>query len=258
MTRLLLIATVAVSALGLTACDRDAYRAKHDAAWAAKHTPRTISKLDCPQTQGVLTLVSAAPDGLSCAYTGGDAEVTLKLVALNGADPKTVLDPLEAELRALVPVKPGASASSTDSKADVDIDLPGVRIKAGDKGANIRVVGGATINADDAGAEVKVGDNTDGDGDEDAQVGVKADDKDVSIKTGGRRWRHRQKVGVGSLFILASDNPAGPYKVVGYDARGPKAGPLAIAVVKAKGDKDSDGDDIFDDAKALVKHNVGG
>ena len=43
---------------------------------------------------------------------------------------------------------------------------------------------------------------------------------------------------------------------VGYDARGPKAGPLAIAVVKAKGDDGND--DVFDDAKALVKHNVGG
>jgi hypothetical protein len=257
MTRLLLIATVAVAALGLTACDRDAYRAKRDAEWAAKHAPKTIAKLDCPQTQGQLTLVSAAPDGQSCAYTGKQSEVTLKLVALNGADAKSVLDPLEAELRALIPTKPGAVTSSTNDKDSVDIDLPGVKIKAGDKGANISVAGGPTINADDGGAEIKVRDNVDGD--EDAQVGVKADDKDVSIKTGPRKWRHRQKAGVRSLFILATDAPASPYKVVGYDARGPKAGPLAIAIVKAKGDKDGDDDDdIFDDAKALVKHNVGG
>jgi hypothetical protein len=255
MTRLLLIATVAVSALGLTACDRDAYRAKRDAEWTARHTPKTIAKLDCPQTQGDLTLASAAPDGLSCNYTGKNAEVTLKLVALNGGDAKSVLDPLEAELRALIPPQPGAAAAAAaakDAKADVDIDLPGVKIKAGDKGANISVDGGPTINAGDEGAEIRIRD----DGDEEPQVGVKADDKDVSIKTAGRKWKHRQKAGVRSLFILATDNAASPYKSVGYDARGPKAGPLAIAVVKAKGDDGND--DVFDDAKALVKHNVGG
>ncbi len=252
MTRLLLIATVAVSALALTACDRDAYRAKRDAEWTARHTPKTIAKLDCPKDQGQLTLVSAAPDGLSCNYTGKDAEVTLRLVALNGADAKSVLDPIEAELRALVPVKPGAKVSSDNGQDNVNIDLPGVRIKAGDQGANISVAGGPVINADNAGAEIKVSE----DGDEDAEVGIKADDKDVSVKTGKGKWRHRPKAGVRSLFILATDNPASPYHSVGYDARGPKTGPLAVAIVKSKATKDSD--DIFDDAKALVKHNVGG
>lgn len=247
MTRLFLIATVAVSALALTACDRDAFRAKRDAEWTAKHTPRTIAKLDCPKTEGQLTLVSAAPDGLSCNYTGPDSEVTLKLVSLKDGDAKAVLDPLEAELRALIPATPGAAVKSNSVKADVDIDLPGVKIKAGDSGAKVTIAGGPEIDADEDRAEIRVQD-----GDE---VGVKADDKDVSVKTGGGKWRHRQKVGVSSLFILASDSKGGAYNRVGYTARGPKDGPLAIAIVKAKGDKDKD--DAFDDAKALVKHNVG-
>lgn len=257
MTRLLLIATVAAAALGLTACDRDAYRAKRDAEWAAKHTPKTIAKLDCPKTSGELTLVTAAPDGLSCNYTGPKAEeVTLKLLALNGADSATVLDPLEAELRGLMPATPGATPA-VDAKGDekvsgnVDIDLPGVKIQAGDKGANIKVAG-AVINADDDGAEVKISDV----GDED-EVGVKADDKDVAVKTHRGKWRHRKSAGVHSMFILANDKKPGGYRFVGYDARGPKTGPLAVAIVKAKGDKNED-DSVFDDAKALVKHNVGG
>lgn len=255
MTRLLLIATVAVSAVSLAACDRDAFRAKRDAEWTAKHTPKVIAKLDCPEHEGQLTLVKAAPDGLSCDYKGEDSEVTLKLLSLGAGGANAALDPLEAELRGLMPTKPGVSASATSgpggAKSDVDIDLPGVKIKAGDNGAKISVAGSTVINADDNGAEIKV---RDGDADGDAEVGVKADDKDVSIKTGPRKWKHRQKAGITSLFILAGDG--GPYTKVGYTARGPKEGPLAVAIVKAKGDKEEG--DVFDDAKDLVKHNVGG
>ncbi len=39
--------------------------------------------------------------------------------------------------------------------------------------------------------------------------------------------------------------------------RGPKGGPLAVAVVKAK-DRDGSDHDIFEDMKTLVRHNVGG
>jgi len=45
--------------------------------------------------------------------------------------------------------------------------------------------------------------------------------------------------------------------VVGYEARGPKGGPIAVATVKAK-DRDAGDHDVFKDMKALVRHNVGG
>lgn len=251
MSRLLLIAAAAIPALGLAACDRASYRARSDAEWTAKHTPRVISRLDCPRTQGELTLVSAAPDGLSCEYRGENSTVSLKLAVLGAGGASAVLDPLEAELRTLMPSKPGLVASDGDDKSNVDINLPGVKIKASDKGANISVAGSTVVNASEEGAEIRVRDS-DGDG----EVGVKADDKDVAVKTGPRKWRHRQRAGVTSFFILASDKGPGPYTKVGYAARGPKQGPLAVAVVKAKGEREND--DVFNDAKALVKHNVGG
>ena len=63
--------------------------------------------------------------------------------------------------------------------------------------------------------------------------------------------------GVRATLILASDKATSGYRVVGYEARGPKGGPLAVATVKAKGRNGSD-HDIFEDMKTLVRHNVGG
>jgi hypothetical protein len=62
---------------------------------------------------------------------------------------------------------------------------------------------------------------------------------------------------VRATLILASDKATSGYRVVGYEARGPKGGPLAVAVVKAKG-RDGSDHDIFEDMKTLVRRNVGG
>ncbi|MGH7022914.1 MAG: hypothetical protein ACREEB_04885, partial [Caulobacteraceae bacterium] len=51
------------------------------------HAPlRAISRLDCPNEEGDLTVKSIAGDGASCAYSDsrGD-EVAVSLVRLNGA-----------------------------------------------------------------------------------------------------------------------------------------------------------------------------
>ena len=81
-------------------------------------------------------------------------------------------------------------------------------------------------------------------------VSIDAHDKDarISINESGS--------GVRLSYIQASDNP-GPhgYKSVGYDARGPSAGPLAVVSMKSKSD---DVDDLREAARALLKRNVGG
>ena len=61
---------------------------------------------------------------------------------------------------------------------------------------------------------------------------------------------------VRSTYILASDKGANGYHVVGYEARGPKAGPIVVAVVKAQREERSQ-HDLFDDMKDLVERNVG-
>lgn len=237
MTRIALLAAgCAVLALG--ACDHpDAGRQRQARAL------KVVSKLDCPAEQGHLKRVSAAADGLSCNYAADGVEVTLRLVKLEGGDAALALTPIESELRALMPTAPvaaGATANA-DSGEEVNIRVPGVNIQAGDAGAKIKV-GDATIDAGDDGAEIRV------------QRNVTVDGRTVE----NERRRHRRKGdGVYSRFILASDKAQGEWAVVGYEARGPRGGPLVVAVLKAKRGKTSN-DDSFSDADDLVRHNVGG
>ena len=243
MNRIALLAA-GVAALALAGCDHpDAARQRQVRAL------KVVSKLDCPATQGHLKLTSAAPDGLTCDYGAEGVEVTLKLVKLDGGDAAKALTPIETDLRALMPgTRPGAAAAA-DADAprgedDVDIALPGISIKTSGDSANVSVggEGGPRINADDDGAEIRV------------QRNVSVDGKKVESET--RRNRHHDD-GVYARFILASDKATGDWAVVGYEARGPKGGPLVIATLKAKRGHHSD-DDSFADANALVRHNVGG
>jgi hypothetical protein len=234
MNRIALLAA-GCATLALAGCDHpDAARQREARAL------KVISKLDCPETQGHLKRVSVAPDGLSCAYGADGVEVTLKLVSLVGGDAVKGLEPVEAELRALMPAKAADPAASSDQE-EVDIDVPGVKIKAGDAGAQIRV-GGATIDANDDNAEIRV------------QHNVTVDGK--RVETSSRR--HRGDDGVYSQLILANDKPApSGWSVVGYEARGPLSGPLVVATLKAKRSEHSDSNS-FKDVDALVRHNVGG
>ena len=245
MNRLMLLAA-AGAMLGLAACERTVERAKTETDDAA--TLRTISKLDCPQKQGELTLTSAAADGKTCAYAMDGAEVTLRLVALTNGDARAALDPIEAELKGLIPPpRKGAGATASVDAQDksgnggdkAEINFPGLHIKADDDGADIRL-GNIKIDADDDGAEVKVGNET----------VVNATDKGAEIRTlkSGEDFR--------STYILASDKDANGHRVVGYEARGPKAGPIVVAVVKAQRDSRNQRD-LFDDMKDLVERNVG-
>jgi hypothetical protein len=230
MNRHLLILTTAAAAMGLTACVPPHPHAHHGReSWS---TLKTIATLDCPESQGELTRKSAAPDGKSCEYAGPDgAEVSVQLTALTGASADPVLDPIATALRAELPVhddKAPATATTGMSERDrVDIDLPGVHVHAGGDGARVDAGDGASgvhIDANDHGAEVHVDD--------------------------------RGGPGVSKMLILTSQTP-GPhgFRLTGYDARGPAAGPIVIATVKSKSENH---DNLFDDVRDLVRHNVGG
>lgn len=240
MNRIALLAA-GCAVLALAACDHpDAKRQK------AEHALKVVSKLDCPDKQGGLTRVSAAADGLSCVYSADGAEVTLKLVKLTDGDAAAALAPIEADLRTLMPgVKtPSGDPKPSASGENVDIQLPGISIKANDGGAKIEA-GGAQINADDDGAEVRVSRN------------VEVNGKRVESEV------HRRRRGgddaVMAKFILASDKAAGEWGVVGYSARGPKGGPLVVGTLKAKErDGEQDRDNLFEDVEKLIRHNVGG
>lgn len=234
MNRIALLAA-GCAVLALAACDHpDAARQR------AARALKVISKLDCPETQGKLKRVSIAADGQSCDYAADGIEVTLKLIRLEGGNAVKGLEPIETELRGLMPETGSSTVNANDE--EVDIDVPGVKIKAGDAGAKIKV-GPATIDADDDGAEIRV------------QRNVTVDGKRIESET---RRRKKDDGGVYAQLILANDKaaPSG-WSVVGYEARGPLGGPLVVATLKAKRGEHND-HDSFNDVDALIRHNVGG
>jgi hypothetical protein len=275
-----LILVLAAGAAALAACSPPASvkTERHERVIHRREPLRAIERLDCPERQGKLTRVSIAPDGKSCGYAGDNAEVTLRLVALQGDDAEAALNPIETDLKALMPhLKAPAVSGAPKGKDTAHIKLPGVSIDARDEGADIRI-GGMTINADDGEAQVRITKNvTSKDGQRTTSVEERKDggresrtvrvsssdekDGDVDIRADdhGAVVRHRQKEsdGVRATLVLASDKAPAGYHLAGYEARGPKGGPLAVAVVKAK-DRNSEDGDLFKDMKALVRHNVGG
>ncbi len=243
---ILMLTTLAAVSLALTACDPPHPRAKAPL--------RAIASLDCPDSQGELNRKSVAADGKSCVYaTDAGDEVTLQLVALDGKDSRVVLSPIEAQLQAELPAAMVAATKTPGApeKDRVDINLPGLHIhSSGDGHADVDTVG-VHVQAHDGGgkgadqAVVQVGGGKGADG-----VTVNANDSGAQVRVDERGG------GIRASYILASET-AGPhgYKAVGYEARGPQAGPVAVAVVLAKSDEH---DDLRHDVRELLRRNVGG
>lgn len=122
----------------------------------------------------------------------------------------------------------------SDDNESTHVNLPGIHISAeGDK-ADVRV-GPIHVNANGETAIVKVV-------------------KDVRMRGEALSL---QKRGLRASFIYAGEALTGGYKFVGYEASGPKSGPIAIAIVKAKSDASKDHSEIYDDVKRLVRRNGG-
>ncbi|WP_297510129.1 hypothetical protein [uncultured Caulobacter sp.] len=260
---------IGAGASALNACHRaEAPKSDRPEHHLGRREPaRVIDRLDCPERQGQLKRVSVAADGQSCVYASSAATVDLRLIRLNGGDAEAALAPIETELKAMMPAAPPSPKPPEHKGGDknrTSINLPGVKIDARDNGADIRI-GHLTINSDGSAAEVKINKNVNIKGDDGhGSVNVRTDDEhegDVTIKANDNGAEIRAKKGGGdmvrSTLILANDKAPKGYRLAGYEARGPKGGPLAVAVVKAK-TRDTDDHDLFKDMKALVRHNVGG
>jgi hypothetical protein len=63
-----------------------------------------------------------------------------------------------------------------------------------------------------------------------------------------------EKRGFRATYILATDNLRDGYRAVGYEAGGPKAGPITVAVVKSRSGQR---DHVLSDVKRLVRRNGG-
>ena len=279
MKSLLLLSACGLALTSLSAC-------------APMTSPAARVALDCPSNQGDLKLSSMAPDKTSCIYSTSDGDqVSLRLLAVSG-NYQATLQPIEQELQSEISpeakagdakagdakttvstgdktVKVTATVSSTsaaskaaseaandakgavskgkkgdddeDGKIDVKsgdgngehahIDLPGIHINADDKNANVNV-GGINVDAGENGATVRMS-------------------RDVRLR-GQAFSSHRN--GFRSTYILARDDLKDGWRSVGYEAAGPKTGPITVAVFKAH---EGGHREVSDDVKRLVRRNGG-
>lgn len=279
MLRLLLISAVSLAAL--TGCDdgggvRISSRTTGDDAGVMK----VVDALQCPETLGGLVRKgSASGDGLVCNYTGPrGAEVSLHLVRLDGQSVDEVLSGFETRLAADLPeaaarvnaetaradaeaakadaeaARADAEAARADAESTASVTAPGVRIEARDEKASVRLPG-IRIDADGDNAKVQIGgmkiDAQDGQGTQTrtASVTVNSNEQATEVRavTPGEAIR--------AHYILTDGDPRpGGWALVGYEARGPRGGPIVVATVRAK---ERNRDRIFDDARDLVTLNVG-
>ena len=120
-------------------------------------------------------------------------------------------------------------------KDNAHIRLPGLHIDADESTGNARVdIAGVHIDAND----------------EDATVHVT---RDVRLRGQGFS---RERNGLRATFIAKRENLPDGYRFVGYQAAGPKTGPLTIAIVKSR-DEIDDGNRLYRDIRRLVRRNGG-
>jgi hypothetical protein len=122
-----------------------------------------------------------------------------------------------------------------DDDGTTHVNLPGIHIDADDKTDSARVdIGPLHVNAGDEGATIRIR-------------------RDVRLKG---EALSREKRGLRATFISERKGLADGYHFVGYEAGGPKAGPLTVAVVKAKTEIDQ-GDRVYKSIRRLVRENGG-
>ncbi len=267
--------------LVLGACEsRTEYRARK----AEREALNVVSKLDCPETQGNLKRTAVAADGASCTYAGEGSEVVLRLVAVSN-DPAKALEPIEAEVKGLFPAppatpetptppaKPGEEPAKKGEVTKETVSMPGLHVETEEGGgsdkAKVRMPGisvdadgdkarvkilGVEINADENASEIRMTRDSwrteEGDFDIDLSGGKPNIQGDGAFSIGGKR-----RQGYRTTFVKTTDSKDAAWTVAGYEAQGPKRGPLVVAVVKAKAPANGDGEGkhLFRDATALVR-----
>ena len=111
-----LMLAAGAAALSLAACDRNGAPLFGPAA-----ALKPVSRLNCPQEQGMLKRTGASPDGQTCTYSDGDGtDVALQIVRTSGQDPRQALKPLEASLET-VAAQPG---SNEPAESDEEVGTP--------------------------------------------------------------------------------------------------------------------------------------
>ena len=193
--------------------------------------PHTAAQMNASTAQ-------AEADAAQVEADSARVEADAARVEADGArvDARAAADasPEQASVRA-----PGLSVDSQGDRASVS--MPGIHIEADGDKADVRI-GGFTIRANDNATRIDTPSNQEA-------VSIQAHDDSAEIRTRAPGEATRQ------TYLLTDNRPsAAGWRLVGYEARGPRGGPIVVATVRAK-ERNSDG--VFDDAKALVTLNVG-
>lgn len=261
----LLTAGVAIVGLGagLVACDgENAVRITKTTTTSASNDVepgvlKVVEGLKCPETLGVLTRKGFAdPGGAACTYGGPrGAEVVLYLVKLEDRSAEDVLREYERRVSSDMPqAAMRIDARQTENGTEeATVAAPGVNIQAKGDDASVKLPGlqietrGDSASVRIAGINIQ---SKDGEG-------VRTEKSSVKIDSNGETTQIRTQApgdATRASFILADDDvPAGAWRQVGFEARGPAGGPLVIATVRSK----SRHDRVFETAKDLIALNVG-
>lgn len=287
MMRPLFVTICALAAL-TAACDGDRtirITSTHTGEDGPQGVLKVVDGLQCPQTMGSLTRKGTAHAGGNvCTYVGAKgAEVSLHLIRLETTSVDEVLQSFQTRLSGEMPLTiarlraaeeaAAADAAAADleaARADVDaahadaaaadsttVQVPGVHIESHGDTAEVKLPG---INIQSHGdrSHVRIGginiQSSDGSGTVDIRTGEDhvsiqshADSTEVRTSTGGDATR--------ITWILSDpEASASGWRLVGYEARGPQAGPVVVATVRSR---DSERGRVFADARDLVTLNVG-
>ncbi len=222
--------TLVAAACALSACHPKPLHRGEGLGFARK--PMTVgTSLVCPDHLEALIRTAQSTDGQSCAYNGPRQEqVELRITPLAGATLEAKLALLDQTLKTELPSAAALPASGQGIYVGGDqtghhahIDLPGFHLNASDGKASIQMPG-VSINADGDDAKVTTGRQ----GHESSVVN--AHPGGTEIRVGGVNAD-----GLDTTYLLASDTP-GPsgFRVVGYRAKGPPAGPLVVGVFRIR------------------------
>lgn len=261
--RIILIAACALSALTAGCGEGDGVRisTSRRSDGEARGPLKVIEALQCPQAVGPLTRKGTAQDGGTlCLYSGPrGAEVRLHLAALGDRTPESVLAGYEQTLKqGLAWAADVAEAPRTvaiDAEGDrADIAAPGVRIQAEGENAHIRIgpisIRSSRKDGDAAPSSASASSAASGaatEGGDSVSVRAGSGGSEVRVREGGE--------GVRAVWRLSGgdSSPTG-WRTVGYTARGPSGGPLAVATVRSR---DAENDALFDAVDELIRLNVG-
>ena len=191
-----------------------------------------------PRTAADLSRSSADSARADAVSARADAESARADAEAAGADARAAADasPDSAHISA-----PGMKIDAEGDRASVR--MPGIHVEADGDKADVRI-GGLTIRANDSGASVNGRVTTDAD-----TVNVQANDDAEQVRTRAPGEAIRQ------TYLMTDNRPSeAGWRMVGYEARGPRTGPIVVATVRSR-ERNADG--VFDDAKELVALNVG-